>query len=154
MATTPVDNDDLVFLVGAPVAARDVARINSGLANSEVLMWLATHVKNDCMNFEHQDHEMAHPRDPERDFHVDWSRASALGGEYSDLFGAGGMSGAALWSAEVRSEDAALWSESSLRVLGIAWYHDTARQCVRVVPAGEWLRCADALLESELRPWS
>lgn len=153
-ATTPVDNDDLVFLVGAPVAARDVARLKSGLANSEVLMWLATHVKNDCMSFEHQDHEMQSPRDPKRDFHVDWSRASALGGEYEDLFGAGGMSGAALWSAEVRNGEAGLWSASTLRVLGIAWYHDPSRQCVRAVPAGEWLRCADALLENELRPWS
>lgn len=136
--------DDLVWLVGSPLALRDALRERHRLPQAQMIAILGTHMKECDPDHHASDNPNRGERLPSLDYHIDYSVASHEGGGYTDLFAANGFSGGPLWSARI--DAAGIWSGSSSRVAGIAWYQNTTTRCIRAVPMGEWFSAADAVL--------
>lgn len=142
-ADAPVPNDDVIYMMGTASVLRGLVRAQHDLPEAQTVALFGTHVKNKCSAAPHTVEPPGKPRAATLDYHVDWSRAAMNGGQYRDLFVAGGMSGAAVWSVSLpMKDDPRVWSPERARLIAVAWYHDVENNCVRAVPAGRFRRAA------------
>lgn len=151
----PRASDNLIYLIGCPSKLRERLRQQHELPDAQITMLFGTHIVNGCASRLHTKQGMATAtggpgeREPELDYHVHWERASTWNEPATPLFPAGGVSGGGVWDVGLAvSESSELWHVGAVRMLGIAWYQDRTRNCVRAVPAGEFFLAADRCLRA------
>jgi hypothetical protein len=136
-----------VWVVGTPAAVRGSQQGIMRNENLETFGVLLTHIHGDaCSMAEHErdGRELGYGSPPEKDIHIQWTKALWPTGQWDDLPEAGGMSGGGVWSCRV--DPSQVWSPERALLLGISWFQRLDLDCIRAVPMSEWLDLADAVV--------
>ena len=146
----PMGTPETVIQIGSPLEVRDLCRSGGDYpkvdgSRGQVAVMVTTCLKS-CDVDAHAADENYGPRHrrwpPEKDLHIDWSERDVQpdGIARVKMPHPGGMSGGGVW--DWRCPLGEVWTPSRLRLVAINWSFTPAANCVRAIPAADWLAVA------------